>query len=289
MLTSTVLYVNSLLRIRHVACRHAPKEISDVERQDANTLIFPIRGVFVEHFSPGYHVLAEPNITLVFPSARSCRVSHPVASEDECLVMEFSPESFDEVLLEASGRHIPPSIGTHHTLSPSAIACRHILWRRLEGKSIGPFEIEETCLAMLAAALRNVCEKGRRQSTLRQTGPRIQQQMEAARIAILTNPQEKWTLTSLAHMVECSPFHLTRMFCRDTGLPLHRFLLHARLCRAIDLLLDSQQDLTTLALCLGFSSHSHFTSIFRQKIGIPPSEFRNTATTRQVARARKML
>jgi AraC-like DNA-binding protein len=103
------------------------------------------------------------------------------------------------------------------------------------------------------------------------------------------NPQEKWTLTTLAHMVQCSPFHLTRMFCRSTGVPLHRFLLHARLSRAVDLLLETQQDLTALALDLGFYSHSHFTWVFRQKVGIPPSVFRNIASQPLVSRARQTL
>ena len=212
MLTRRVLYNSSLLSVRHVACQDAPKEISDVEYSDADTLIFPIRGVFVEHFSPGFHVLAEPNIALVFPAGRSCRVSHPVAAEDECLAMEFSPACFQEVLLDAARGQIRPAIGTHYTLSPSAMACCHLLWHGLERQFVGPLEIEETCVAMLTVALRGVCEKGKRQSaTRRQVGPKILHQMEAARIAVLTNPQEKWTLASLAHLVECSPFHLTRM------------------------------------------------------------------------------
>jgi AraC-like DNA-binding protein len=36
------------------------------------------------------------------------------------------------------------------------------------------------------------------------------------------------------------------------------------------------EDLTALALDLGFSSHAHFTSAFRQTYGRTPSEFRRS-------------
>ena len=38
--------------------------------------------------------------------------------------------------------------------------------------------------------------------------------------------------------------------------------------------LPRRDDLTALALDLGFSSHSHFTAAFRRAFGRPPAEFR---------------
>jgi len=40
--------------------------------------------------------------------------------------------------------------------------------------------------------------------------------------------------------------------------------------------LPSADDLTSLALDLGFSSHSHFTLAFRRAFGCTPSQFRST-------------
>src|SRR5262245_27831628 len=142
MLTRRFLYKNDLLSIRHVSCCDAPKELSEVEYSDADTLIFPIRGIFMEHFSPGYRVLAEPNVALLFPSGRSYKVSHPVNDSDECLVLEFSPDCFDEALATTSRGLTRSTIGTHYTLTPSTMACRHILWHRLERQFLGPLEIE---------------------------------------------------------------------------------------------------------------------------------------------------
>jgi AraC-like DNA-binding protein len=63
------------------------------------------------------------------------------------------------------------------------------------------------------------------------------------------------------------------------GLPLYRYQLRLRLARALDLLAQDG-DLTTLALDLGFSSHSHFSAAFRQAYGRSPSEFRQSALRR---------
>jgi AraC-like DNA-binding protein len=45
-------------------------------------------------------------------------------------------------------------------------------------------------------------------------------------------------------------------------------------------LLGEYQDLTALGLDLGFSSHSHFTSSFRQAYGQTPAEFQRATRLR---------
>jgi AraC-like DNA-binding protein len=53
-----------------------------------------------------------------------------------------------------------------------------------------------------------------------------------------------------------------------------------RLARALFQLPDAD-DLTTLALDVGFSSHSHFTLAFRRAFGCTPSQFRSRARSRK--------
>jgi AraC-like DNA-binding protein len=55
--------------------------------------------------------------------------------------------------------------------------------------------------------------------------------------------------------------------------------LRLRLARALDLIAQ-YDDLTSLGLDLGFSSHSHFSGAFREAYGRSPSEFRQTALRR---------
>ena len=64
------------------------------------------------------------------------------------------------------------------------------------------------------------------------------------------------------------------------GTPLYRYQLRLRLVRALDLLAQ-YDNLTTLALTLGFSSHSHFSAAFRQTYGRTPAEFQRSVDLRR--------
>ena len=88
--------------------------------------------------------------------------------------------------------------------------------------------------------------------------------------------------------MHASPFHLARVFQQRTGLPVHRYLTKLRLRAALERLADGANDLTALALDLGFSSHSHFTDSFRREFGRAPSEVRQ-ATGRALRQMSKNL
>jgi AraC-like DNA-binding protein len=87
-------------------------------------------------------------------------------------------------------------------------------------------------------------------------------------------------LARVARAVGSSPAYLTDVFRRIEGLSLHRYLVQLRLARAL-VELPHTEDLTSLALDLGFSSHSHFTASFRSAFGCAPSVFRRSARYRQ--------
>ena len=63
-------------------------------------------------------------------------------------------------------------------------------------------------------------------------------------------------------------------------MPLHRYHLRARMAAALDEVLDSSRDLTTVGIALGFSSHSHFSAAFKQAYGQTPLEFQRSAGVR---------
>ena len=69
-----------------------------------------------------------------------------------------------------------------------------------------------------------------------------------------------------AHAAGGSPAYLTDTFRRIEGVPLHRYVTQLRLARAL-VELPHADSLTTLAVDLGFSSHSHFAAAFRRAFG----------------------
>lgn len=281
-LTKNQYYKSELLNVRTVACRMAQKGKSDIESSDTDRLILPLRGVCVMHFSRNTQIIGEANLGLIVPAGRLYRVSHPVVAEDDCLVMEYSANCFRDVLESVL---LSASPGTHSFLSLPAIAARNLVCYRLAQNVAGPLEIEETALALLSYALRG--SQANRPAHRRSS--KIPRQIDIAKVVLLTHPEKDWSLTALARILQCSPFYLTRSFREYVGVPLHRYQLHTRLARAIDLLLDTNQDLMTIALNLGFSSHSHFTFSFRQLVGFTPNRLREIASPRIAAETRKLL
>ncbi len=87
-------------------------------------------------------------------------------------------------------------------------------------------------------------------------------------------------LSDVAQAVGVSATYLTDLFGRVEGVTLHRYLTQLRLSRAM-IELPHANDLTALALRLGFSSHSHFTAAFRRAFGETPSRFRADARRQQ--------
>ena len=58
---------------------------------------------------------------------------------------------------------------------------------------------------------------------------------------------------------------------------------------ALDAVLDSNLDLTSIALDTGFASHSHFTARFRAFFGLTPEALRRAAGSGQAAKLRKIM
>ncbi len=90
------------------------------------------------------------------------------------------------------------------------------------------------------------------------------------------------SLAVLAASVDCSPFHLCRVFRGVTGQTVHRYRHQLRLRRSLEELADARNDLAAVGLAMGFSSHSHFTESFRAAFGITPSAFRRSVTARSL-------
>lgn len=86
----------------------------------------------------------------------------------------------------------------------------------------------------------------------------------------------KESVSELAAAIGVSPFHLCRVFRRETGYSLHQYRTELRLRWSLQPLSDGV-DILTVALAAGFSHHSHFTAAFRKAFGLRPSEFRKSS------------
>jgi AraC-like DNA-binding protein len=112
--------------------------------------------------------------------------------------------------------------------------------------------------------------RGRRKDTAADHAART----EAAKTYLAARLGEPVTLEDVAAAVNASPFNFARIFQQQAGVPVHRYLTILRLRASLEKLAEGADDITGLALDLGFSSHSHFTDVFRREFGSTPSEVR---------------
>lgn len=91
---------------------------------------------------------------------------------------------------------------------------------------------------------------------------------------IQTHITERLSVSELARVTGYSEAHLSKKFKQETGLSVTDYILNQKLDYAKELLRSSDQSVGEVAEKLGFSSQSYFTSQFRKREGVTPSEFR---------------
>jgi len=83
--------------------------------------------------------------------------------------------------------------------------------------------------------------------------------------------KESLELEDLSKMVTVSPYYLARVFKAQTGISIHRYRTRLRMHEAMERVPAGRVDIVELALDLGYSTHSHFTKMFRKEFGMTPS------------------
>src|SRR5882672_12167360 len=269
-LSVQILLNTETVAIRDVVCGGECRHRSAEECARAAHLVFPYRGVYVRHLGRN-DAVAEANQVLFFNAAESYCVSHPVEGGDACLSLSVA-----EPLL----RELAPKAQVHEggalafrrqrrRIDPRAQALVAVLRHGLTRKAAETLEAETLALTLVRRAL------GERTSHAAGASPGRQKLVDRAKLVLSGDLARRWTLAEVAAEVGVSPVYLTQVFQQVEAMPLYRYHLRLRLARALDLL-GRYDDLTTLSMDLGFSSHSHFSSTFRQAYGRTPAEFRRS-------------
>ena len=166
------------------------------------------------------------------------------------------------------------------TTSDSALYLRQRrLFLRIERGEMDAFEAEEEVLTLVGTVIaRAAAATGRSESARGAQTCARRDLVEGAQAELARTVSSPTDVSELARRLDTSPYHLCRVFRQGTGLTLHAYRLDLRLRAAMECLADSPADLSKIALQLGFSSHSHFTSVFRARFGMTPSDCRRSLT-----------
>jgi AraC-like DNA-binding protein len=269
-LSTQLLLDMPALAVRDVVCAGTCRHRSEEEFAETTCLVFPYRGVYVRHVGRSDSV-AEANQLLFFNQGEGYRVSHPVEGGDACLSLKIGETWLRELAPPVDLRDGAAFAFRRQRLRIDARtqALVALVRHSLKTQGAETLEAETLVLTLVRRAL------GERTSHAPRGSSGREKLADRAKLVLSSDLARRWTLGDIAAEVGASPVYLTQVFQQVEGLPLYRYQLRLRLARALHLL-GRYEDLSRLSLDLGFSSHSHFTSAFRQLYGRTPAEFRRS-------------
>jgi AraC-like DNA-binding protein len=275
-----VLFDGPLLRIGHFLCAADEPEWRVENRIRATVAVFPSVPVRIEQAGRPA-VLADRNIVMYYNEGQPYRrgLLHDRGDDavwialkgalPAALAAEFSPDAADR-----------PAEPFDHSHGPSPARC--YLQHKALADYLARTQTPDTLLIEESAA-----ELRRRtpENAPAQTARQRREIAEEIRALLALDPGFAWSLEALVDRLCISPTHLCRIFKEHAGSTIHQYLSQLRLREAALAVLDGEQDLTMLALRLGYSTHSHFTDAFRRTFGLPPRQLREPLTVEQLALA----
>ncbi|MGI6585437.1 MAG: helix-turn-helix transcriptional regulator [Lutisporaceae bacterium] len=78
----------------------------------------------------------------------------------------------------------------------------------------------------------------------------------------------------MSELIQTNKFIFIRSFKAETGRTPYEYLLNLKIEKAKKMLKSNEYTVTEISMMCGFSSHSHFTSTFKKKVGISPTEYK---------------
>jgi AraC-like DNA-binding protein len=287
--------MSPLISVRDYICRASRHGPAAEEYSNSNNIVLMRHGAFCKHFGRR-STTADVNQAVFFTKDSPYRISHPADCGDRGTVFIVSPRVLTDIVRELApwvdndpDKPFPFIVGP---CNPDLFWRHRELVQRLEASNTHPIEplwADVTALQLIADVLEAAFARHglRRKRRRTETDMDHADRVEEAKRYIASRLSQRVTLDEVARAVHASPFHLARVFQEQTGAPIHRYLTRLRLRSSLERLAQGSNDLTALALDLGFSSHSHFTDAFRREFGRTPSAFRRGAvcsTHRQMSK-----
>ncbi len=287
---SSLIFQTDILRIETYHCRGVEHKSEDIPLN--HEIVFLRAGTFVRRNSFGT-VVADVNQVLFFHQHQPYQIRHPLSGGDVSTIIAISPPALVELI-----QTFDPSVEERPGAPFSAGYCladthQHVELRRIlhaASNTADPLEVEENVLMLAASVIRNMTDATRGQKILQRPETARNQRDIVNRVKIVLGQRfrERFTLDQIARATYTSPYHLCRIFKKEAGVSIHRYLQRIRLLNALERLAEyPKANLTELALGLGFSSHSHFSASFQHEFGMPPSLFCRVVSNRLIREWRK--
>ncbi len=268
-----LIFQSPLVGVGEFRCPPSHPRFHDTGAIRNHCFVFPRTASVIEHDSGARFVGDQTRMSLynVGQQYRRDRVS---PEGDHCDYFVVSERVLREALAARSGRSAADAdAGKLFTRAWAPTRAdvylrQRQVFRAVRARATDALEVESSVMGLLDEALD--AEAATPAPRAVRPASRL---VEQAQALLALRFAEPLMLQDLAAELEVSAFHLCRVFRAGTGLSLHQYRDQIRLRAALNRL-DGCTDLTAVALDVGYSSHSHFTSAFRRAFGVPPSRAR---------------
>lgn len=121
----------------------------------------------------------------------------------------------------------------------------------------------------------------RRESSQNQPSSRLSY-LNDALVHIESNLDQDWTLSTVARLARSNQTYIKQDVKDLFGLSFRKWLSKKRLSAAVDLL-GSDVAISQIASDIGYKSQAHFATLFKNEIGMTPSEYRHSLQLNKTA------
>ncbi|HUU32953.1 MAG TPA: AraC family transcriptional regulator [Vicinamibacterales bacterium] len=270
------LFATPLVTVGRWRCPRDSRVFADSGPARGHLVVFPRTGVWIQH-EGGERFVADPTVVTFYNAGQRYRRFPLSASGDRGEWYAVAPEAVAHVVR----RHDPGAVDRGPRVFPfshgpsdraSYVAQRAVYEHVCRHEQPDPLYVEEAVLDVLDRVTAQAFGQTRRGAD---TGSAADRELADALLSVIARRYaDRASLHDLAGEVGCSPFHLARAFKRVTGRTVHAHRTDLRMRAALDALADPACDLLTLALSLGYSSHSHFGEVFGRAFRQAPSALR---------------
>nr|WP_275983702.1 response regulator [Paenibacillus hamazuiensis] len=104
--------------------------------------------------------------------------------------------------------------------------------------------------------------------------------VEKVKRYISTNLDQDISRDDLAGYIGLHPDYIAKLFKKETGLSISEYVIQARIEIAKDLLVKTDMSISNIALHVGYSNFSYFSTVFKKTTQMNPQEFRKWSTGR---------
>lgn len=282
-----ILYEGRQLRIG--AFRRYPwqRPFADTGPIQGFLIVFPRTSVVIRHAGKE-PVVADPTRAMLYNLGQEYTRRALSDRGDECEFFSYAPELVAEALApgdEAAKDRLDRPWTRSYVATDAAtyVLQRRIVEHLLRADRLDPLLVEEGMMRVLARCAGGCLLQDARPLARRAATARDHRALaDECRAQLARRLGESVSLAELARDVGSSPYHLARIFQRDAGTTLHAYRHALRLRTALERVSDGE-DLTRVAVDLGYASHSHFTAAFRRAFSTTPSAWRGIEQDRDSA------